>query len=607
MGADPLRFVRAGIGVLHAGLALVVIAATVPYTFLQMFTQFQVYDDEGYIMSSVKTFLGGQALYDRTFTQYGPFYYLVAGLFYRVSGLPVGHDVTRIVTIVLWVLAAVLLGAFVYRVTGSFALALATYLQAVLFCTGLIGEPGHPQGLLLVLVAILLLAATLARVEAVPIGLGIVTACLILTKINVGVFAAGACVMAIVAVTPRRGLLLAAAGAAFSALPFVLMRTGLSGPTLIYALTASATIAACSIASVRLPEDAPGGVRALGRFAVAVSATSLVIAGCTLALGTSLAGLFEGVVAAPLRFGDVYGQVWALPAAAAWYGGVSIALALVVVLLPEKPRAAAMTVLKLAFAALMLRAMPHGAIAAATLAPFVWIVLLPAAPRAASASFVAALVAFVAAAQLLVAYPVAGNQQAWATLWLLPAAAVAAAEGAASLWRGRGWLPRLADAVLVAGVLYWFYPAYDTTAVQERYRVYAPLDLPHAEMIRLPRAQKRAYHQLVDAVRANCDALVTMPGLESFHFWTRMPPLTGFNATAWMTLLDAPAQQRIVDALAAHPSACVIYHDGLMHAWVGAHDVSQRPLVRYIGANFHAARTIGDYQLLVRNGRELPR
>ena len=38
-------------------------------SFLMMFSQFQIYDDvEGFIMSSVKTFLGGQALYDRTFT-----------------------------------------------------------------------------------------------------------------------------------------------------------------------------------------------------------------------------------------------------------------------------------------------------------------------------------------------------------------------------------------------------------------------------------------------------------------------------------------------------------------------------------------------------------
>src|SRR5271156_5322168 len=40
-----------------------------------MFSQFAPYDDSGYFINSIRLFNSGQALYDRVWTDYGPFSY----------------------------------------------------------------------------------------------------------------------------------------------------------------------------------------------------------------------------------------------------------------------------------------------------------------------------------------------------------------------------------------------------------------------------------------------------------------------------------------------------------------------------------------------------
>jgi len=53
------------------GAILVVAGAT------QLFSTFMVYDDEGYVLFSLKTFAEGGGLYERVYSQYGPFFFLL--------------------------------------------------------------------------------------------------------------------------------------------------------------------------------------------------------------------------------------------------------------------------------------------------------------------------------------------------------------------------------------------------------------------------------------------------------------------------------------------------------------------------------------------------
>ena len=75
--------------------------------YYRMFTGISQYDDDGYLLISVRKLLDGHRMYDDVFTQYGPFYYAVNWLFYT-TGIPVSHDSERLFAIVLWLLAAVL-------------------------------------------------------------------------------------------------------------------------------------------------------------------------------------------------------------------------------------------------------------------------------------------------------------------------------------------------------------------------------------------------------------------------------------------------------------------------------------------------------------------
>src|SRR5688572_12189790 len=97
-----------------------------------MFSLFQFYDDEGFLMVSVKSFIDGATLYDETPTLYGPFYYLVAKLLYFLAAVPVSHDATRLATIAFWLVTAALTAGFVYRLTSSPGWASVAYLQTVL-------------------------------------------------------------------------------------------------------------------------------------------------------------------------------------------------------------------------------------------------------------------------------------------------------------------------------------------------------------------------------------------------------------------------------------------------------------------------------------------
>jgi hypothetical protein len=602
-------WLRIGVAIVRILVVCVVLAAGATYAFLKMFAQFQAYDDEGQIMTSVATFLDGLPLYDRTFTQYGPFYYACMGLLYRLSRLPIGHDVTRIVTVVVWISTAALLGFFVVRATRSFGAGLLVYLQTVILADGLTGEPGHPQGLLLLMLAVLLVASTWRR-AAVPIAVGAIVGCVLMTKINVGVFAAAAAALAFLALAPPTRVwraALAVTAAAVTLLPFALMRASLSTWAGPYATLGACAIGASCVAAWRLrPTDAAS--KPVVRSAAAAAGVVLLLMAWTLLTGTSVRGLIEGVLLAPLRFASVYVVPWGLPPAAGWYGLAALAVAIAAAFIPRTsavlPYASAAA--KIAFVVLVGRSAMFDLPSLPLLAPWVWVVLLPVAAESSNWSGLLprAMICFLAATHLLVAYPVAGNQQAWATLLLLPAAGLALADGLMLLPAfGAAFTRGAAEAALLVAAIYWYSPAYQTDQLRARYRIYASLDLPHAGMIRLPRAEKRVYRDIVSAVRADCDTFVTMPGLGSFYAWTEKPPLTGFNATAWMTLLDDRTQQKIVDALTPHRSACVIYHEGLTRAWAGARPIDDRPLVKYIRSAFHPVRTFGDYQLLMRNDR----
>ena len=177
---------------LPLGLGMVALLAG-PLAFYAFFTGFQEYDDEGYLLISLREYARGGALYDEVYSQYGPAYFqLVTGLF-RVAGLAFAHTQGRAVALALVIATAILCAVATWRLSRSLVIALAAELLVVQALLPSRAEPLHPGALLALLLGGLILVATCLdgprwRVAA-GFG-GVLLATMLLMKVNVGLFAA---------------------------------------------------------------------------------------------------------------------------------------------------------------------------------------------------------------------------------------------------------------------------------------------------------------------------------------------------------------------------------------------------------------------------------
>ena len=121
------------------------IAAVAAY--FTAYSSFFSYDDEGYILLSLKQFVAGQHLYSDVYSQYGPFPYELFGALFAVTGRAVSPDAARGLVIVEWLASSLLAGVCVLRVTGRLALGVAASAVAFGTLTQIVREPLHPGGL----------------------------------------------------------------------------------------------------------------------------------------------------------------------------------------------------------------------------------------------------------------------------------------------------------------------------------------------------------------------------------------------------------------------------------------------------------------------------
>jgi hypothetical protein len=610
--------VAAGVRLDRILLGAIVVAASLIYAYVEMFSQFRFYDDEGFLMASVKSFVDGAALYDETPTLYGPFYYLVAKFLYFLAGVPVSHDATRLATVAFWLGTAALTAGFVYRLTSSVAWTSIAYLQMVLYGWRLTSEPGHPQTLLIFLgVSVPLAAAVLAPKRAGSALLGILAACITLTKINVGVYTLVALMVVYLGVSERTPLIRAgffASSVIATVLPFVLMRSDLSEWTLNYACTTAMTIAACCVTMGRGEMTNRLQKSGVGVFIASGITTAVVVVSPILLRGTSLETLVTEAVLAPARFPTMFVAEWRVSSVAVVVAAVSLALAVVCARLDGSLRAALAVWIKLALGAgvaVTLNLHPSSLIA---VAPLIWVTLISprSEPSRLDALFPRAIVLLLAALYLLIAYPVNGSQQAWATMLLIPVAILNLTDAWRVLaWRMHPAVRRATQATLLAVVLVAYSIAFDPLRLLDKHRALSPLNLHGATRIRLDARQVRVYQDLVESIDRDCDTFATVPNLMSLHFWTRQAPRGGLNAEAWMTLIDDETRHRLVSKympwpripknLVGHPSACVIFNQRAANRWASFSEIDDGPLISYIHQSFRTVRTIGDYELMVRN------
>jgi hypothetical protein len=600
--------------------ASVVLIVTSVWAYYVIFSQFSWYDDEGYVMMTVRQFAEGRALYDDVYSQYGPFYYVLRLTLLLILRAPVSHDVTRLLTLVTWVAVAIMVAGFLWRTTRSGVVTLLGYLLTFQHLRPLANEPGHPQELCLLLVAFLIVLVsrwnTPRHVPALMVAAGVIVGGLILTKINVGTYALFGLATAFATFASRgRMLYLILISIAGSALPWAVMRTHVSWSSRYAAVVSVSFVAIVMVCRV-LSTERPFGGAAVRRFAVAAVSISGATCVAVLARGTSPTGLLTGVLLQPLGFSEIFFNEVRLPVQAVVIAVASLILALgylgVCVHRPDAPGAvnwmfwwlkAAVGVfgigLAMVFPLVLLGFGPA----------LLWLVLIRplSEPWAYEDLFPRVVLVGVANFQAMQAYPVAGSQIAWATLLTLPAMLLCVSDAVQELattragrpvraaWANRRWL----QAVALGAILLFFVVRLDVVGARERYQSSLPLSLPGSRLLRLPHQDVATFRWLV-AQATQCTTVITLPGLNSLYFWSGLEPPTGFNATAWPALLDRSQQQRIVDTVRPRQNVCVVEYPAGIRTFGRDVIVFQQPLMRFVRDEFRVVQERSGYQVLRR-------
>ena len=630
----------------NLALAAAVAAVLAVIGYWSIFTVYLVYDDEGYVLNSLRNYSEHGGLYEQVYSQYGPFFYNLADGLHRLTGLPFDNDHSRMVTVAVWCATALLCGGLVWRFSRSRTAATAAAGLSFVHLASMTNEPSHPGGLLGLLAA----AGTLLGAEAIRRGrarwfalaTALVGTAMALTKINVGVFFLLAAVSWMLLNTDRERLARTAGwvvALGCVAVPFGLMQTLWSEPWvrefgLIFSGATLALLAA--LTASRQPEHGPGSWKRFAGAGLVLTAAVLLLTGLR---GTSAAGLLDGILLGPLRHPGVYSFAVTWRPGAGGLALVMLALALFVtarrtaawrppllaslrlvaglwcllgmfvsiaLLLPgvlSSPRLAAGVL----WVAAYVPAMPTFALSYGL--SLAWLMAVPLGRGPATPEERGRLwLAWVLVWQSLHAFPVAGSQTAWGTFLWAPLL-VLGCHDAIRYWAGRA--PRRHQrAVRFAGLAVLLGLA--ATAVRdtgyvghERFRQGEPLGLPGAARLRLPDDFTSTLRILTENLSAHSGVLFTYPGMFSFNTWADRPTPTLANATHWFSLLSAEQQAAIIRRLDADPRACLVVERYLVTYLYEQNVIPTGPLHDYLLKAFAPALKLDTYELWVRRGRTI--
>jgi hypothetical protein len=596
--------------------------------FCANFSQFKAYDDEGYVMRSVQSYLDGHVLYDEVYTQYGPVYFIWKSFWHKLTGWPVSHDMVRTTTLIMWLGSTLLASLASFRMTKSMPLASAVYLLTFFVVGNFSNESGHPQEFCALLLAALTFTATFVTPSTKSRGafacIGALVAALVLTKINVGVYAGLALTGTLLSFAHSGKLRLAASLALFciaALFPFALMRAHLADNYAqnYIAVTTLSIVAALGVTLFGIRS----GTISLKTIAIAAGTFLFVTAGILLIVftnGTSFDGFLQGILGQHLKF---VGEFYHPPkfARPALFLALISCVAAVGYCVCQRTRIRFPTrfegAVKLAanlvpplFIACVCGAAWFGD--ALTLlgfaVPWLWLVLaVPARDELAVKQlffrrFVALLVTF----EVLQGHPIAGTQLSIATFPVVALAALCAHDWWRKLQPNKRFASQgfvLTSKLLTYGVVL---AIWCVVGVQkfDAYKGFTPLGLPGANWIRLKATQAAEIRCVAANLRERCDTFFSSPGLNSFYFWAEREPPTHLNATVWTGLFDDAKQNCIIEELERHPNAMFVRQQRLDS--IPRTNLDNQPLVKYLRARYKTYTQIGEYQIFSDAERRLP-
>ncbi len=576
--------------------------------FPELFNRLVTYDDEGYLLVTIRNFLEHGSLYEKTFSQYGPFYYLVMTPLYWLTGKQPTLDNGRLIVLVFTSLSSGLFAAGVWRLTRSLPWALLCQVGTFLLLVSVHGaEPMHPGSLIAVLLSVLVFSlcsyADSGRSSTLAF-VGAAVGALLMTKVNVGLLAIGALTLAFVignrSIRPRlQAVLLAAALVS----PFALVYKNLDRSWAL-SLALMVSLALLELGTLSLTADTVSvSRRALRAGGTGFLGAVLASIALPVATGTSIGGLIDGVLVEPLRLADINVIVSSL--SFEWD-----------VIVP--------TVALLAFAVYWRRLAvqsvppgsrfpwPHAVLVGVTLWMFLsgigelgdfgaWLLPVALLPALASTADVRPevrlalrLLVSLAILQALHAYPVAGSQVAWATVTLAVPCTIVLAVGFERIiprWEVR----RVANWVVVTVLSFVLMLAMSLWPVDvwADYRDQQPLGLAGASLLRLdPVAPSvgglwpEEVRGVAASLRASCDAVWSYPhALGSFYIFTDLESPSGLFVNLWPKLLDRDQKRRVVRSLSTAEDegrrVCIIRGNAASPLGDGG-DRPRDPLVSYL-------------------------
>lgn len=582
-----------------------------------LWSTFMPYDDEGYVLYSLKAFSGHGSLYEEVYTQYGPFYYQFGGLLHFL-GLPFNHEASRWMNLLAWSGSALFLAVAVLRGAPRFTgLAIFTLCAGFSYLWPLISEPAHPGALICLSLSLLAWLGVERDAPSwlLPAGAGLVSAALLLTKINVGVFLlAGTAAFFLLnsSYLLRRGRLFALLSLPLLALPWLLMRPLLSSS---WVFDYATTVCLCT-ASILLVAWPGREKRFEGRsFLVFGAAFTGLLLFSLLALrlsGTSWRAMLDGLLLSPLRMPSVFTNPLRWREGALLFTLCSFAGACLSLRTRGLQRVLVFTLMRLGL--LLVFVLLWCGVLDENLQAWVlcfglslsWCLVAPMQESKAAAG-PRVWLGLLLVLQSLHAYPVAGSQLSWGTFLWIPLLALACAESLA--WFGDlkpRFYPLFVRGIALALPLFCLgLTAQQLRQSSARYRDSEKLALPGAESLMLP-ASLASSLQVLDAnAREHASVLFTLPGMLSFNLRTGVPAPTLANATHWFSLLSPKQQEEIRTKLEATPKSCVIVENGLLDFLRDRRIPFETPLGRWLKEAYVPAFKIDSFEFWIRRERSL--
>ena len=582
-----------------------------------LFTAFMSYDDEGYVLISLRNYSAFGGLYSKVYSQYGPFFYLLHDLGHRILGYEFTNTNGRLITLVFWVGATIACSHLVWQQTRTLSLALFTAGLTFFHLWFMASEPIHPGGLIAFLVAIGACwgASQIERRALRPLAImsALIGTGLLLTKINVGIFfltSAGVWFLVNLSETSRVRPLAILSAILLIFLPFVLMQREIT-ENWVQMYASLSAVASVTMVIATWIDRQPA---TLGRHAIWATATLLLASAAILTAvclrGTSISALLEGVVLGPLRHPGVYRYPPFWIPGAALAGAVSLGLGIVVLKFRPPQLIGLIVTIRLLLAAEfslasleMLPVTSHSS-TMSFLVPFAWVFCVRIAPNEGRRPNVAPWVGLLLVLQYLHAYPVAGSQIAWGTFLIVPVMALGLDDTRRLLAHHNQFLTSTAISILFGGIAI-FAGARLGEIGFHRYFGSKPLQLRGAEDIRLPEEYASRLRLFSLNAAAQGDMLFSLPGMYSFNLWTKLPTPTLVNTTHWFSLLSLEQQEAIVSSLQASKRPVLIIHDGLIEFLTDSKFLVKGPLVDYLRENFSRLFRLEKYEFLIRKGREI--